>query len=179
MLSMECRASDEAWVLESGSHDLLLADFAAARNYFDGRVTTQTGQRKTVSPFFSAASVESQGRTWWLLAMLDGKIQILDAALDPAGASTAVWGSDVAGTDARCGAGSQVLATHPGDGVEPDTVQAFTMVDGAPEPLAEAADFPGPVLALWPWGGNSATVVIRDLRTGKYAAYAVTVVCGG
>lgn len=178
-LSMECHAGDDPWVLESGSRALLLADFAAARNYFDGRVTTQTGQRKTVAPFFSAASVESQGRTWWLLQTVDGKTQILDAALDPAGTSTAQWGSDIAGTDAHCGAGSQVLATRPGDRGQPDSVQAFTMADRTPEPLTEAADFPGPVLALWTSGGNAATVVVRDLRTGKYAAYVLTVVCGG
>jgi hypothetical protein len=145
-LSMECRAGDEPWVLESGSRALLLADFAAGRNYFDGRVTTQTGQHKTVAPFFSAASVESQGRTWWLLASLDGKTQILDAALDPAGALTAQWGSDIAGTDAHCGAGSQVLATRSGDGVPADSVQAFTMVDRSPEPLSQAVEFPGPVV---------------------------------
>jgi hypothetical protein len=176
-LSLECHAGDEPWVLESGSHTLLLANFAAARNYFDGRVTTQAGQRKTVSPFFSAASVDSQGRTWWLLETVDGKTLILDAALDPAGASTALWGSDIAGTDAHCGAGSQVLATRPGYG-QGDSVQAFTMVDRAPQPVTEPAEFPGPVLALWATGGNSATAVVKDSTTGKYAAYVVTVICG-
>jgi len=39
-------------MLESGSRALLLANFASTRNYFDGHVTTQTGQRKTVAPFF-------------------------------------------------------------------------------------------------------------------------------
>ena len=177
--SAECHPSGDPWTLESGSRALLLADFDAARNYFDGRVTTQTGQRKTVAPFFSAASVESQGRTWWLMATLDGKIQIFDAGLDPAGAAAAVWGSDIAGTDSHCGGGSQVLATRPGEAGQADGVQAFTMVDRGLEPLTEAAEFPGPVLALWTSGGSSATVVSKDARTGKYAAYAVTVVCGG
>jgi hypothetical protein len=178
-LSMECQASAEPWVLESGSRALLLADFAAARNYFDGNVIAQTGQRKTVPPFFSAASVDSQGRTLWLLTALDGKVQIFDAALDPAGASMAQWGSDIAGTDARCGGGSQVLATSPGERGQPDRIQAFTLVDRIPQPLTDPADFPGPVLALWTSGGNAATAVVRDLRTGKYSVYQVTVICGG
>ena len=177
-LSAECHASDEAWVLESGSRALLLADFAGARNYFGGRVTTQSGQRKTVPPFFSAASVESQGRTLWLLAAIDGKTRIFDAVLDPAGTSTVQWGSDIAGTSEHCGAGSQVLATRALDRGQPDTIQAFTLVDRTPEPLTEPADFPGPVLALWTSGGSAVTAVVRDVRTGKYAAYAVTVVCG-
>jgi hypothetical protein len=178
-LSMVCRASDDPWVLESGSRALLLADFSATRNYFGGNVTTQTGQAKTVAPFYSAASVESQGRTWWLLAAIDGKTRIFDAALDPAGTAAIQWGSDIAGTDAHCGAGSQVLATRPGDRDRPDAIQAFTMIDRALEPLTEAADFPGPVVALWTSGGTAATAVARDLRTGEYAAYVVTVVCGG
>jgi hypothetical protein len=176
-LSAECHASDEAWVLESGSRALLLADFAATRNYFSGRVTTQAGQRRTVPPFFSAASVESQGRTWWLLVAIDGKTQIFDTAFDAMGTVSAQWGSDIAGTDAHCGAGSQVLATRPGDRGQPDTVQAFTLIDRAAQPLTEAADFSGPVVALWTSGGSAATVVTRDLRTGKYSAYAVTVIC--
>jgi hypothetical protein len=178
-LSLDCHPSDEPWVLESGSRALLLAYFGAGRNFFDGRVTSQAGQGKRVPPFFSAASVESQGRTWWLLATTDGRTQILDAALDPAGISTLQWGSEIAGTDAHCGAGSQVLATRTGDRGQPDAVQAFAMVDRTAEPVTAAADFPGPVLAMWTSGGSAATVVVRDLRTGKYAAYVLTVVCGG
>jgi hypothetical protein len=166
-------------VLESGSRGLLLAQFAASRNYFDGRVTTQSGQRKTVPPFFSAASAESQGRTWWLLAGLDGKAQLFDASLDPAGTPAVQWGSDIAGTDAHCGAGTQILATRPGDRGQADAIQAFRMVEHALQPMTEASEFPGPVMALWTSGGNAAIVVVRDLRTGKYAAYTLTVVCGG
>jgi hypothetical protein len=177
-LSADCHVSDEAWVLESGSRSLLLAGFSAARNFFDGRITTQTGQRKSVAPFYSVASADSQGRTWWLLAGLDGKVRIFDATLEPAGTSSVQWGSDIAGTDAHCGSGSQVLATRAGDRGQPDAVQAFTLADRSPQPLTEAAELPGPVLALWTTGGASATAVVHDLRTGKYAAYSVGVVCG-
>jgi hypothetical protein len=163
-LAAECHASEETWVLESGSRGLLLAEFAGARNYFDGRITTQSGQRKNVPPFFSAASVESQGRTWWLLAATDGRVQMFDSALDLVGATNAQWGSDIAGTDAQCGAGSQVLATRAGDRGQPDSIQAFTLADRTPQPLTEAADFPGPVLALWTSGASAVTAVVRDLR---------------
>jgi len=176
-LTMECHASEEPWVLESGGRAMLLANLAARRNYFDGRVATQTGLRKTVPPFYSAASVEDQGRTWWVLAVVDGRTQLFDAALEPAGGFPA-WGSDLAGTEAHCGTGSQVLATKPGDGGEPDSLQAFAVVNRTPTAIAPAADFAGPVTALWPSGGNAVLAVTRDLRTGKYAAYMVTLVCG-
>jgi hypothetical protein len=176
-VSLECKPSGEPWVLESGSRDLLLADFAAGRNYFDGRVATQTGLRKTVDPFYSAASLEERGKTLWLLAMVDGRTRLFDESFDPAGDINS-WGSDIAGTDARCANGSPVLATRPGGDGEPDAVQAFVIVNRAPVPLGEPAALPGPVSALWVSGHASALAVSKDVSTGKYAAYLLTVACG-
>ncbi len=176
-LSMECQAGDDPWVLESGSHATLLANFAATRNHFDGRVATQAGLRKTIAPFYSAASVEEQGRPLWLLATLDGRTQIFDAWLEPVGA-VASWGSDIAGTEAGCGGGSQVLATRPGDAGEPDAIQTFAIVNRAAAPLTAPVEFAGPVTALWPASATSALAVTRDPLTGRYAAYVITVVCG-
>jgi hypothetical protein len=176
-LSMECRQGEYPWVLGSGSHAPLLANFAAARNHFDGRVATETGLRKTVAPFYSAASVAEQGRPLWLLALLDGRTQIFDAWLDPVGV-IASWGSDIAATEAGCGGGSQVLATRPGDAGEPDAIQAFAIVNRAAKPLTAPVEFAGPITALWPSNATSALAVARDLLTGKYAAYVISVRCG-
>jgi hypothetical protein len=176
-LSMECRAGDEPWVLESGSRATLLANFAATRNHFDGRVATGTGLKKTIAPFYSAASVVEQNRLLWLLALLDGRTQIFDAGLDPVGA-IASWGSDIAGTEASCGGGSQVLATRPGDAGEPDAIQSFAIANRAARPLTAPVEFAGPVTALWPSSATSALAVVRDTLTGRYAAYVITVVCG-
>ena len=176
-VSLRCKAADDPWLLESGSRDMLLANFAAGRNYFDGRVATQTGLRKTVDPFYSAASVEERGKTLWLLAMVDGRTRLFDESFDPAGDLNS-WGSDIAGTDARCASGSQVLATRPGDGAEPDAVQAFAIVNRTAVPLGAPAEFPGPVTALWVSDHASVLAVSKDLSAGKYAAYLLTVVCG-
>lgn len=176
-LTLNCQSSDEPWVLESGSRAMLLANLAAGRNYFDGRVVSQTGQPRQVGPFYSAAAVEEQGRPLWLAAMLDGRTQLLNGALEPVGSLTG-WGSDIAGTSARCGGGSQVLATRPGDAGEPDSVQAFAIVERAAEPIAGAAAMPGPVTALWPSGPNAVLAVAHDAATGRYLAYVVAVVCG-
>ena len=82
------------------------------------------------------------------------------------------------GIDARCGPASQVLATRPADGGEPDALQAFAVSNPSATAITGAVDFPGPVTALWPSGGTSVLAVAHDLRTGRYAAYLVTVVCG-
>ncbi|HKE22785.1 MAG TPA: hypothetical protein VKB88_10370 [Bryobacteraceae bacterium] len=176
---MECHPSEEPWVLESGSRGLLLANFLAGRNYFDGRVVAQNGAPRTVAPFYTAASVEERGQTFWLLALVDGRAQIFDSSLAPlAGAAIAAWGSDIAGIDARCGPPSQVLVTRPGDGTEPDAIQGFSIADQTPQTITAPVIFPGPVTALWSFGGNSALAVARDLSTGTYSAYVVTVACG-
>jgi hypothetical protein len=167
-VTVECRASDEPWVVESGSRALILAAFAPGRNYFDGRITTQTGQHKSVPPFYSGAGIGST----WMLATLDGRIQIYDAAFDPVG-SISGWGSDVAGIDS---CGSAILATRAGDETAPDAIQVFN-AQGAP--VADALELPGPVTALWPSGGNAAIVVVHNLASGRYEAYEMTVACGG
>jgi hypothetical protein len=175
-LSVDCRASEAPWVLESGSRGLLLATFAASRDYFDGRVVTQSGARKTVAPFYSAASVESQGRTLWVMAQTDGRTQIADASLEPV-AVIGPWGSDIAGIDAPCGGTSQVLATRAGDASEPDALQSFTIADRAATPVTAAAMLPGPVTALWLSGASAALTVVRDLGSGEFIAYVASVSC--
>jgi hypothetical protein len=160
-LTLECRASDEPWNVEAG----LRAVLQPGRNYF---------VRRGVAPFYTAAAVEEQGRAYWLLALVDGRTQILDAGFEIAGA-IAGWGSDLAG--ARCGSGTQVLATKPGTGT--DSIRAYALVNRAPVALTAPLDFAGPVTALWSAGGGSAIAVVRDADTGRYAAYLVTVVCGG
>ena len=68
-------------MLESGSRGLLLSNFMAGRNYFDGRVVAQNGAQRAVVPFYSAARVEDRGETFWLLAPVDGRTQFFDGGL--------------------------------------------------------------------------------------------------
>jgi hypothetical protein len=173
---LDCHGGDEPWALDSGSQAMLLANFASGRNYFDGRVAAQNGVRRNVGPFFSAAAAGDPTAPVWVMAGLDGRAQVLDSGLDPLG-SISGWGSDLAGTDARCSGTAPVLATKPGDAREPDAIQAYTVSGMSATALTQPLAFPGPVTALWPSGGMSATAVSHDLTTGKYEAYVVTVVC--
>jgi hypothetical protein len=151
--SVECKAGDQPWLLESGSRLLLLANYAATRNYFDGRVVTQTGARKNTPPFYTAAASEDDGRTVWLLALADGRTQISDASLDPIDYVPA-WGSDIAGIDSRCGGPAAVLASKAIDG-DSDAIQAYRLAGRSPVPMGAPAPFSGPVTALWTTGGTS------------------------
>ncbi|MGB7761902.1 MAG: hypothetical protein WBL61_18860 [Bryobacteraceae bacterium] len=176
-LSLDCRPGDQPWVIESGSRALLAANFASGRNYFDGRVVTQTGAARSAPPFFSAAAVEDRVSTDWLLALADGHAELFDANFN-ALAPMPSWGSDLAGIDGRCGAATQVLATRAGGANEPDAIQSWAVADRAAGPLTAPILFPGPVTALWTAGPDSALVVARNLASGKYEAYVVTLACG-
>jgi hypothetical protein len=137
----------------------------------------QDGSRRTVAPFYAAASGGDSASTFWLLSLLDGQTAIFSASFEPAG-TVSSWGSDIVGTSAPCAGGSQVLATRAGDAREPDSIQAFAIANRAANPLAAPLAFPGPVTALWPATAASALAVASDPASGKYAAYLVTLDCG-
>jgi hypothetical protein len=172
-----CQESSEPWVLDSGGRDLLLASFSASRNYFDGHVVLQNGSRKTGPPFYSAAAVQEASGLSWLLATVDGNTRVFSSSFDSV-ASIPGWGSDIAGLGTRCGEANPVLVTRPGDTSEPDSVQAFTLANHTPVPVSSPAPLSGPVTALWPLTSTSAVAVSRDLATGKYRAYVLTLRCG-
>jgi hypothetical protein len=176
-LSLDCQPGDQPWMLASGSRALLAANFAPGRNYFDGRVVTQTGAARSAPPFFSAAAVEDRASTYWLLALADGRAELFDSNFN-ALAPIPSWGSDLAGIDGRCGAATQVLATRVGDADEPDAIQSWAVTDRTAGPLTAPILFPGPVTALWTAGPDSALAVARNLASGRYEAYVVTLACG-
>jgi hypothetical protein len=173
--ALECRASNRPWLLEPDP-PTLFANLVSGRNYFDGRVMTHDGASKTIGPFFSAAAAGNAGARLWLFAALDGRTEIFTNGLEPLGAISG-WGSDVAGIGLQCGGVSPVLATKGGDASEPDSIQAYTVNERAAAPLTPPLAFPGPITALWSAGGRRAVAVSRDLVTGLYEAYAVTLVC--
>jgi hypothetical protein len=178
-LTVDCRPADEPWTLDVLSRGVLLANFAATRNYFDGRVVVPNGMRKNLpSAFYTVAPVEDQGRPFWLLTVIDGRTLLLDTNLDPLG-QIGPWGSDLAATEARCAGGTQVIATKAGDAREPDEFRAWSIVNRAPVAVTPPMEMPGPVTALWSLGGSEVIAVVHNLATGKYAAYLVRVVCGG
>jgi hypothetical protein len=175
-LSLDCHSSSDPWVLDSGNRSLLLAYFTPGRNYFDGRVVLQDGNRKAVPPFYSAAALEQAGGTSWLLALTDGQTQLFNSAWDPIG-SIPNWGSDIV-TLNTCAAGPQIVAARPGDNSQPDALQTFSIVNGSALPASAPLPFAGPITALWPASPSAALAVAFDATARKYRAYAVTLSCG-
>ncbi len=133
--------------------------FTAGRNTLAGAVET-----------FSTAEIG--GDT--VVAELDGRTHIYDAAHAPQGVFDG-WGSDFVALTG-CG-GRHVLASSAGDQHAADSVTLYDLVNRAPTQVSDPLEFSGPVTALWP-AGDGALAVIRNLSTGKYAAYNLALDCG-
>jgi hypothetical protein len=119
--------------------------------------------------FFTSAELGGDS----VVAEADGRIHIYDAA----NAQQAVfdgWGSDFAVIPA-CG-GRHIAATAAGDAGSPDAIALYDLANRAPVRVSEPMELPGPVTALWP-AGEGAMAVARNISTGKYAAYSLTLDC--
>jgi hypothetical protein len=174
-LTLACRSSADAWLLESGAHDLLLANFAPDRNYFDGNIVLQDGTRRMLPPFYSAAAAQDAGGREWLFTLPNGQTQIFDAGWQPVSA-IASWGSDIVGIGGACG--EHILATLPVDGSQPDALEAFSLANRAAVRTSAPLQFVGAITAMWPAGEGAALAVMRDAAGRRYSAYVVTLACG-
>jgi hypothetical protein len=76
-----------------------------------------------------------------------------------------------------CGTGSQVLATGPGDYSLPDTVQAFEWQHDIAVAVSGEMNFPGPVSVQSISDAPSATAIVRNLQSGNYEAYRLSISC--
>ena len=163
---------DSAKVQEPGMTCTLPIKMTAPAECEDGgsfKATRNTQDlRDWRGEFFS--SVELGGDT--IVAEVDGRIHIYDGAHAPQAVFEG-WGSDFA-TIAACG-GRHIMAAA-GDATSSDSVALYELPNRAPVRVSEPMEFPGPVTALWP-AGEGAMAVVRNLSTGKYAAYSLTLDC--
>lgn len=175
-MSVTCRDAS-LWPIGAGPRMLGFAQFAPARNYFDGRAIAPNGSTVSVPPFFSAAEFRTGTVSAWALAAVDGQTHLYNAPVNSSSAWAAM-GNGIVGLESDCGGRSQVLASAAGDGTATDSVSAYDVIDGAPRPTGDAVAFPGPVTALWPAAERGvAFAVSRDLRSGRYAAFRLAITC--
>jgi hypothetical protein len=175
-MSITCRDAS-LWPIGTGPRMLGFAQFTPARNYFDGRVIAPNGSTVNVPAFFSAAEFQARTVSAWALAGVDGQTHLYNMAVKNSGAWAAI-GNGIVGLESDCGGRSQVLASASGDGTVTDSISAYDAIDGAPRSTGDAVAFPGPVTALWPAAERGvAFAVSRDLRSGRYAAFSLSITC--
>lgn len=161
-------------LLTSGSHFVSAADMSASRNFFTGRVYLGSGKTMDVLPFFSFGMIWNEsGPDTDIYTNLDGRTRLFEE-IDTPFAIVDGLGSELATIQTKCGDGWQVLTTRPGDWTEADAIQAYEIQDHQLVPVGAAADVPGPVMSL----DDSGIALVRNLKTGKYEAYNITITCG-
>jgi hypothetical protein len=176
-LVAECHASDEPWPLDGGGPEDARAYFVPDRNFFDGSLKLESGIEIKLTPFFSAAPIPEKGRTLRLVAGVDGRAHLFDGKPEPI-ATIEGWGNDIVGLKTGCGGGWQVLATRGGGLAQTDAIQAFEIQEKNAVAVSAPTEFPGPVTALWPASnGNTAAAVTRDLKSGNYEAFTLSISC--
>ncbi len=80
---------------------------------------------------------------------------------------------------ASCDRGSYRLITGGEDRTERDWIQAAESAAGESGKLTPRMDMPGPVLSITARReGNSAVAIVRNLTTGDYEVYRITLACG-
>jgi hypothetical protein len=146
----------------------------------------QLGEGRTIVPWFSAAPFEQDGRSKLIFTGKDGAARLYEADAEPVVVSRN-WGSEIASIHSGCGAGWQVLITSKGDWTTTDTVQAMEMQNGIPREISAQMEMAGPVMALHAAPprltenipeDKGVTAIIRNLQSGKYEAYRLTIRCG-
>lgn len=123
------------------------------------------------APFFQSAEIGPD----YLIAETDGRTHIYDGSNNSAGAFDD-WGADFVPVADSC-RGSYVAAASPADRKSADSVALYALVNRTPARVSDLLELPGPVTALWPLGAG-AMAVVRNLSTGSYAAYALSMDCG-
>lgn len=172
--NLQCSNSDDPWPADPGGDR---SSFAPGRNFFEGRLITGAGEEVRVPPFFSSAEVPGAAGDFEVFDGVDGRVRLRTNGR--AAASWAGWGSNVAAIKAECARRWLLLADSPSDPAGPDSARAYEINRDAAVPASPAIEFSGPVTALWSEGdGASALAVARNLRTGKYEAYSLSISCG-
>ncbi len=172
--AMQCRASDDPWILDSSS---LAAFYSPTRNFFTG-VLAGRAAGESVATFFSAASVQNGNSRQWVFAGTDGRARVFLNDLSAAAIVVNEWGSNLTSVQSGCGRGWQILATAPGDLNRSDSVQAFEIDGRNYQSASSAVDLGGPVMAFWPGETPQvAHVVVQSPASGKFEAWNISVAC--
>ncbi len=143
-----------------------------------GVTTNNAGAKPGATDASAGTKVATADPAGWILAGLDGRAILLNRNAQPV-ANTGGWGSQMVGLQSGCSSGWQVLTTQAGDLSEADAVQAVEIVERKPVPVSPPVEFSGPITELWPLAnGSEAIAIARNLQTGAYEAFRLSVICG-
>jgi hypothetical protein len=139
---------------------------------------------KNLGAWISAAQIVTEGKTKIIVTGEDGLARMYEEAAEPVTVFPN-WGSEIASVYSGCGSGWQLLVTGKGDWTKPDEIQAIDIQDLRAQTVSEPMEFPGPIIVLhtpgmtWPdyTANGQAVAADRNLQTGRYEAYLLSIAC--
>lgn len=147
-------------------------------------VPEQLLESKNAAPWTSAAKLEDAGDAAFIVASGDGTLKLFNKDFEYV-AGLSGFGSEVITFRTVCGGGAwRILATGTGDWTIPDKVSVLELEDDKLVLAASTVSFDGPVVALRRGQVDqelqpaNAVAVVRNLETGRYEAYRLTLTCG-
>jgi hypothetical protein len=162
-LDLNCSQDDAPWPIGLGS---MAPTFV--KNYF---------VLENLPPFFSAAGVEDDGTDLLAISGIDGRTYLFDKTAGQVGTLDGL-GNDIAAIDTGCETRRQIFASLLTDPLESGIIQAFEVLHRKAVSTSSTIEFPGPITALWTVSNqNAAIAVSRDLKTGRYAAFYLSISC--
>jgi hypothetical protein len=87
------------------------------------------------------------------------------------------WGQIVGATE-KCPDRLPILVTGRGDDTQQDFLRVVEKRDSSYATVSNQIDFAGPILAVNDDARGMARVIVRNLRTGNYEAYRLSISCG-
>lgn len=129
----------------------------------------------------SAASLESGDHSIYVIRGEDGISRLYEDGPNSV-ASFSGWGSEIASVQSLCGTGSQLLISSPADWTSNDTLTAVEFQERMWIRVTNPVEVPGPVISIrgavdMGKGPTKAVAVVRNLQTGKYEAYVLSIAC--
>jgi hypothetical protein len=133
----------------------------------------------------SAAQFGPEGATRVVVPGQDGLARLYEEGPDPVSAFSG-WGSEITSVHSGCGSGWQLLVTGKGDWTNADTLQAVEIQERRAQSVSAPIELAGAVIALHSTATRtaseasasaSAIAVIRNLQTGRYEAYRLSISC--
>lgn len=141
---------------------------------------------KKVGSWVAAAQLGADADAMLVVTEGDATARLYEGRAD-AVASFSGWGSEIASLTSLCGSGWQLLVTGNGDWTETDEIHAVEIQNHLARSVSPPVEFPGPVVLLLTPGSStdaSAPVkssvigIVRNLQTGMYETYRLTMACG-
>lgn len=171
-LSVSCADSDDPWPITANQSGF----YNAMRDNFTGVLAPGFGM--DLPPFYEAGDLPQETGASMLLALVDGRVLLMDGGVLKPIAGANDWGSDFAVLRSACGSGAQVLVSGSGAAAAGDSLRAWEIAGREAIPVSAPVSIDGIVTAIAPSAdGAGATIIVRRESPLRYEVWNGSALC--